>query len=458
MRRKVLKVIEDFYQKDFNVGDIISFIEGKVRILEKDYHNSFGTFILCEYLDYEEELDEGNWERMRGAIATPENVYEIVGSIHVPGYRNLLGGIGFFLKDRRVNEVTGYTYRQTWNLLFHHGAVNAEASKSTYKLFHSHLIDSIDGLPSLDSCYWKIPAYNEQGLAFSPFTDEALHEIKKAMGDAVRNRIRECQKQKFETDFSAINPVVDLIKQSKRIVVLAGAGLSTASGIPDYRSTAEGLWLKNPTLINHLNQVAFEKNPSQTWQSFYYLLEQSLSNIVPFSTKDALFAALNAIEPNEGHRFFAWLSKELGKNVTVIGQNVDGLERKAGIQKVIQMHGNIHECICLDCQKMYPLSQVLVKYQTPSCECGSVLRPNVVFFGDSVKEYEKAQKVVSEADLVLVVGTSLEVYPFNQLPAFRGEQSKIVLLNGSSVESEFDYVLKGDIRSICSHLKQHLLR
>jgi NAD-dependent SIR2 family protein deacetylase len=456
LRKTTLKVLEDFYRKDFNEGDIVGFFEGRVKILNKNYQNQFGSFILCEYMDVKEH--DTKREKRKGKCAHPDHPYEVVGTIHVPGYRNLLGGIGFFVNNRNCNEVIGLTYQQTWDLIFHEGAVNAEAFASNDKIFRTKLIDSIEGLPSLDSTYWKIPAYDQTGKPYAKFTKEALVEIRKGMKYAVQNRVRENNHQRIieENDLKEINQVAEMIKQAEKIVVLAGAGLSTSSGIPDYRSAAEGVWLKNPELLGDLNQTSFERSPKRFWSAFYQLIEHSLSSIVPFPTEEALVATLNAIEPNEGHRFFSWLTQGLGKSVTVITQNVDGLEAKAGNQKVIQVHGNIHESYCPACGKIYSLDKVLKKGRVPRCECQSVLRPNVVFFGDAVHDFDQAEKEVDSADLLLVVGTSLEVSPFNQLSSGRNG-GKVVLLNGSTITKQyFDYTLIGDISMICRELKNRL--
>jgi NAD-dependent deacetylase len=167
-------------------------------------------------------------------------------------------------------------------------------------------------------------------------------------------------------------------------------------------------------------------------------------------------ATLDAIEPNEGHRFFTWLEKEMGKSVTVITQNVDDLERKAGLKNVIQMHGNILECICPTCQKAYPLHKVLKKNLVPKCACQAILRPNTVFFGDQVHDFTEAEEVVKSVDLLLIVGTSLEVYPFNLLPYSKNGAPAVLLNKTSNNFHSFDYTLIGEISMICRKLKEKL--
>ncbi|TSI05293.1 Sir2 family NAD-dependent protein deacetylase [Lysinibacillus sp. BW-2-10] len=262
----------------------------------------------------------------------------------------------------------------------------------------------------------------------------------------------------FEKTIFEIKNISNVIKKTNKIVVLSGAGISTNSGIPDYRSSVQSMWRKNPEILGKLNQELFTTEPETFWEAFYQLIEESLSSLVPFRTHEALISTIKAIKPNSGHRFFTWLQNELQKDVTIITQNVDGLDKKAGSQKIIEMHGNIFEVICPQCLANYSLVEVLKKHSVPLCECGSVLRPNLVFFGDQVQQYNNAVKAVEEADLLMVVGTSMQVYPFNQLIYAKNEQAKLVLLNGESLVNtlEFHHAAFGEILNICSKLKEIL--
>ena len=463
MRKKVLKVLVDFYKKDIKVGDQLSTFGGSLRIWEMDYKNEFGTFILCEHIEKNRDAElDSKWTKKRGVTATVNSHFEVLGTIHIPDYRNMLGGIGFFVKNHDQDEVLGLSYEQTWNLLFHEGAKNAEASSSHYNNFHTKLIDTIEGLPSFESYYWKIPAYNSEGVPYASFTREALSKIEKGIENAVDSRLRERVNQRVthvnEILTTEISEISHLIKKSNKIVVLTGAGISTNSGIPDYRSSVKSIWRKNPIMLNQLNQASFESDPAGFWNAFYQLLEGSLSSLVPFPTEEAFLATIKAIKPNNGHHFLAWLHRHLNKELTVITQNVDGLDKKAGSQRIIEMHGNIHECVCSNCGKNYPLLQVIQKHKVPRCECGSVIRPNLVFFGDTVQQYDEAVKAVEKAELIIVVGTSLQVYPFNQLLHAKDGSTKVVLINDSHLETDtkFDHTVLGDITRICHDLKRVL--
>ena len=182
LKRAQLKVLDDFYLKEFKEGDIVPRFEGKYKILNMNYQNDYGTFILCHLVEEQDDSkNESRWICEKGVLVNDDNPYEIVGSIHIPNYRNLLAGPGFFVKNHQNNAICGFSYNETWNLLFQYGARNAEASKSRSGQFQTRLIDTIDELPSLDSHYWKIPAYNENGEPFAPFSKRALREVEKAI-------------------------------------------------------------------------------------------------------------------------------------------------------------------------------------------------------------------------------------------------------------------------------------
>lgn len=456
-----LMVLDDFYRKDFKVGEIVPRFEGQYRILDLNYQNTYGTFILCEFIKDEDDFEsESKWVKEVGVPASLENPYEIIGSIHIPEYRNLLAGTGYYVKNHRIGEVRGLSYRETWNFLFREGARNAVASKSTLGNYSTRLIDTLDELPSLDSSYWKITAFNEIGEAFAPLTESAHFELEKAIRHVVQKRVRGMSNKQELSDktVTAVKEIEQIIAKSEKIVVLTGAGISTNSGIPDYRSSVESLWRKSPYVLADLNQRTFETDPNTFWNAFDQLINESLSHLTPFPNHESLIATIKAISSNEGHQFFAWLEKQLQKDVTVVTQNVDGLHQKVGSNKVLEIHGNIFECTCPQCQTTYPLLNALQQDGIPKCECGGILRPNVVFFGDAVRKFDNAMDAVEEADLIFVVGTSLEVYPFNQLINLKNEHAKLVLINGTPLDEEiqFDIEAIGDISRVCKRLKSSL--
>ncbi|WP_078549743.1 hypothetical protein [Litchfieldia alkalitelluris] len=192
MGKQVLKVREDFYKKDFIVGETHSFFEGKYKILDTDYRNEHGVFILCEYLGEYEEVGLKS-EVIKSIPAGVDKPFKMIGTIHILGYRNLLAGPGFYVEDRRTGEVVGMSFRETLQLLFNEGATNAEGFKTGTGNFCSSTIDSVGELPSFDSHYWKIPAYDENGVAFAKLTQAAKREVAKALRYAVKKPMRNKQ-------------------------------------------------------------------------------------------------------------------------------------------------------------------------------------------------------------------------------------------------------------------------
>jgi NAD-dependent SIR2 family protein deacetylase len=459
VKKMVLKVAEDFSKAPLQLGDVFPQFGGQLTIVDLEHETEFGTFIYCEYIAKSDDgRADSQWERRNGAAPGPDRALEIIGSIHIPGYRNMMAGPGFFIKNHDRNEVIGMSFDQAWKLIFHEGARNSEASSSRYHQFSTRLIDSIDGLPAFDSHYWKIPAYDLEGVPFAPLTTEALAEINKGMSNAVHGLVREVvQKWRPENeDMAAIPEMAALLKSANKLVVLSGAGISTGSGIPDYRSSIDSMWHKHPDMVENLYDAASGQDSVFLWKALYEFIEETLRPITPFPTHEALLTTIKSLKPNGGHRFLAWLESGLNKDVTVITQNVDGLHQKAGNSSVINMHGNILECVCPACGQQYPLVKVLGKDCVPACECGNALRPDVVFFGDVVKQYEEALEAVREADVILVIGTSLQVYPFNQLLHAKREGAKTVLINGTAVDHQmaFDYTAYGDISRLCYEIKR----
>ena len=193
-----------------------------------------------------------------------------------------------------------------------------------------------------------------------------------------------------------------LIRDAQPCVVLTGAGVSTESGIPDFRSPT-GIWAEFDPL-EYASIEAFRRDPAKVW-SFYA----------------PRFAMLTEAEPNDAHRALAAL-EEAGYVRAIVTQNIDLLHERAGSRDVIEVHGSIRTSSCRACGASYPLAEVvalLEREPAPSCvACGGVLKPDVVFFGELLPEWaiERASELAREAGLLLVVGSSLEVYPVAGLP------------------------------------------
>jgi NAD-dependent deacetylase len=193
--------------------------------------------------------------------------------------------------------------------------------------------------------------------------------------------------------------LADLVRTHQPCVVLTGAGISTESGIPDFRS-ASGIWRRfDPMVYAHID--AFRRDPAKVWE--FYALRLDVAG---------------SADPNDGHRALAELEAR-GWIRAVVTQNVDGLHACAGSHEVVEVHGSLREAECVACGTRAPMEDVLRELPLPPCpQCGEVLKPGVVMFGEllPVAAIERAQRLAREARLLLVVGSSLEVYPVAALP------------------------------------------
>ncbi|HEX3978288.1 MAG TPA: NAD-dependent protein deacylase [Solirubrobacteraceae bacterium] len=198
--------------------------------------------------------------------------------------------------------------------------------------------------------------------------------------------------------------VAELIREAGSTVALTGAGISVPSGIPDFRSPGTGLWTGvDPMEVAHID--VFRRDPERFWH-FY----------------GNRFQTLEDKEPNGAHRALAGLQRA-GLVTAVITQNIDRLHAKAGSQDLVEVHGSIDRSSCQRCRAEYPLAEVRSRQAAdeagvPRCECGSPLKPGVVLFGEylPVAALTRAEHLAASADLMLCIGSSLEVYPVAQLP------------------------------------------
>ncbi|MFX0034535.1 MAG: NAD-dependent deacetylase [Candidatus Hermodarchaeota archaeon] len=196
-----------------------------------------------------------------------------------------------------------------------------------------------------------------------------------------------------------VEKLANLILDSKNIVALTGAGMSTESGIADFRSPGTGLWEKvDPYEFASINSYVANKG-----KNLEFMLETGLQ----------IFKA----RPNKGHKALTKLQK-LGKLKGILTQNIDRLHHKAKTKNIVEFHGNAYEAKCMTCGQIYQIStmvnQVLKGNFSPSCEsCRGLLKPNAIFFGEPLesKTLEAADDMISTCDLLLVLGSSLVVYP-----------------------------------------------
>lgn len=223
-----------------------------------------------------------------------------------------------------------------------------------------------------------------------------------------------------EQVLTAIEFAADLVRQAKRAVVLTGAGISTPSGIPDFRSEGSGLWSRDePMEVASLN--TFRTAPERFYAWFRPLAQQ-------------IFNAA----PNPAHVALAEL-EQAGLLRMIVTQNIDILHQKAGAKRVVEMHGTLATLSCTQCFNQFKSDVFLEPFiktgKIPHCaQCGGVLKPDVILFGEQLpqKAWQEAQREARQCDLMLVAGSSLEVLPVAGLPMQALDRgAHLIILNNS---------------------------
>ena len=227
------------------------------------------------------------------------------------------------------------------------------------------------------------------------------------------------------------------VEESDNIVFFGGAGVSTESGIPDFRSV-DGLYNQKynyppETIISH---SFYKRNPEEFYR-FY---------------KDRML--FTEAKPNDAHLVLAELEKQ-GKLRAVITQNIDGLHQAAGSKEVLGLHGSVHRNYCTHCGKFYSLDEILAMDGVPYCECGGMIKPDVVLYEEGLDQgiLQKSVNYIRQADLMIIGGTSLVVYPAAGLVDYY-KGNKLVVINKSvtPMDSKADLVVTGKIGEIFSWL------
>ncbi len=229
------------------------------------------------------------------------------------------------------------------------------------------------------------------------------------------------------------------ISDSSNIVFFGGAGVSTESGIPDFRSV-DGLYNQTyayppETSISH---SFYRKNPEEFYR-FY---------------KDRML--FPDAKPNAAHRALAKLEK-LGKLRAVITQNIDGLHQMAGSKEVLELHGSVHRNYCTRCNKFYSLEDIMAMDGVPHCTCGGIVKPDVVLYEEGLDDQvmQKSVEYIRHADLLIIGGTSLVVYPAAGLVNYY-KGNRLVVINKSitPMDSEADLVASGKIGEVFSQIME----
>ncbi|MCY0859554.1 MAG: NAD-dependent protein deacetylase [Sulfolobaceae archaeon] len=216
-----------------------------------------------------------------------------------------------------------------------------------------------------------------------------------------------------------VKEVASALMESIHAIAFTGAGISTASGIPDFRGP-NGLWKKYSPELASITYLM--SNPKGFWEFYAFRMK-------------GLFEAL----PNPAHYALAELEK-MGIIKYVITQNIDGLHQMAGSKNVIEIHGSMRRFYCMGCNTRYTLEEVMKKINSgqipPLCDrCSGTIRPDVVLFGEPVYQIQEALDIASSSDLVLSIGSSLSVYPANLVPrTVKDYGGKLIIINGEPTE------------------------
>lgn len=229
----------------------------------------------------------------------------------------------------------------------------------------------------------------------------------------------------------------ELVKGSNNIVFFGGAGVSTESGIPDFRSV-DGLynqkWKYPPETI--LSHSFFEQNPEE----YYRFHREKL--------------VIDGVKPNRAHIRLAELESE-GKLKAVITQNIDGLHQSAGSRNVLELHGSILRAYCSRCRRRYPEAVINKGKGIPRCDCGGVIRPDIVLYEECLDDHvvNQAVRYISQADILIIGGTSLNVYPAAGLiNYYNGNKLVLVNLSQTPYDSQADLVIHEKIGEVFSRI------
>jgi len=246
---------------------------------------------------------------------------------------------------------------------------------------------------------------------------------------------------------SQLQAIADLFRQARYAVAFTGAGISTPSGIPDFRSPDSGLW-HNVDPLKVASIYGFRQNPDDFYNWIYPLVQITLE-----------------AQPNPAHYALADLENR-GILKTIITQNIDMLHTRAGSRSVYELHGHLREATCGHCFTVYEAEPIIRKYLadrvTPHCpRCGGVIKPNVILFGEQlpVRDLMAAKEAAQRSDVMLIVGSSLEVAPASDLPALAKRRgSRVVIINKgpTSFDAQAHAVIHADAAEVLPQIMGRL--
>ena len=237
---------------------------------------------------------------------------------------------------------------------------------------------------------------------------------------------------------TAVRQLSGIIGKTRRLVFFGGAGVSTASGIPDFRSP-DGLYAQS------FGQLSPEEILSR---SFFYLQPETFFR---FYRRYLLHPAAR---PNSAHRCL-YLLEQRDVLRGIVTQNVDGLHRQAGNIRLYELHGNVQENYCMECSACYPMSRILQSEGIPRCACGGVIKPNVVLYGEPLEPFVciGARREISRADTLIVAGTSLAVEPAaSMIDSFRGDRLVVIDRAPCAADAQASLVIRADLEAVFSGL------
>jgi len=229
----------------------------------------------------------------------------------------------------------------------------------------------------------------------------------------------------------------EIINDSKSIVFFGGAGVSTESGIPDFRST-DGLY----------NQK-YEFPPERILSHSYFI--SHTSDFYRFYRDKMLYTKA---EPNKAHKALAKL-EAAGKLKAVITQNIDNLHQKAGSKEVYELHGSVYRNFCMECGKSYDIDAVIGSTDVPRCSCGGIIKPDVVLYEENLDEntIEKALNAISNCDTLIIAGTSLTVYPAaGFVRYFKGRHLVLINRDETPYDNHAELVIREKVGEVLGSL------
>ena len=240
---------------------------------------------------------------------------------------------------------------------------------------------------------------------------------------------------------NAYEELKQIINESNSIVVFTGAGISVPSGIPDFRS-ADGIYNQKTNFSASPEEIISHSFFMSHTDDFYAFYKEKM--------------CYPKAEPNEAHKYFADLEKK-GKRVIVVTQNIDGLHQKAGSKIVYELHGTIHQNFCMRCGRLFGLEYVMNSKGIPYCDkCHGIVKPNVVLYEEGLDEdtIQRSINAIMTCDTLIIVGTSLRVYPAaGFIRYFRGRHLVVINKESTSYDSNCDLVFNEDVIKVIKNIK-----